>query len=178
MGRRVGDEAGGPSSSLLRYSSILLLVSAVGGFVVMAISRPEPVPITVTTTKESPLELHANGLGPVEIGIGFDKAVERGGLTVQRDDPSCSVATDPKSRATVVAKDGVVVLVSVQDPGVTTAEGIKVGSGSPEVEAAYRLGTDSGQVVVPEGENELVLGLYGGEVTFMWARRTGVSVGC
>ncbi len=120
--------------------------------------------------------LQAGGLGLIKVGMPLEDAVGIAHVKVTTGIGACDVGTDPLTAATVVGKDGAVLIVTVQDPGVRTNQGIQVGSTAEEVGAAY--GAVQQPVVVPDGDNELVIGLEDGVVSYMVARRTGISVGC
>lgn len=117
-------------------------------------------------------------MGALKLGAPFAATVAQAGLRVLADDGLCARAVDPATGATVVATVGLVETIAIQDPGVQTTAGVRVGTAQEVVERTYGRSADAGLVVLPEGANELVLGLYGGEVTFMWARRANASVGC
>lgn len=125
------------------------------------------------------MEITADGLGDVKIGMLFRDAIDQAGLTVLRDDDSCGTAGDPKTGGSVIAQHGLVVVVSVSEPGIPTDKGIQVGDATADVFEVYDPTSQVGsQVIVADGENELVIGIYDSIVTYIWARKTGASVGC
>lgn len=127
------------------------------------------------------MHIRADGLDTVKIGMPWPEAVSLANLVVQRDTKECSLASDPASGASITAYDQVVTLIMVQDSGVETVAGIGVGDSEDEVFAVYpldALDTEKGRLVILDGSNELVVGLFGGKVTYLWARQGGIANHC
>ena len=117
----------------------------------------------------------ADGLGTLKIGTLQDEA--RKSLRLVADTADCKIGTTLDATATVFIQEGKVALIAVQDPGPTTPEGIGVGDGGEGAEQIYGPATE-GQIIVPANGNELVIGLNNSTVTYLWARRQGVEIGC
>lgn len=122
------------------------------------------------------MEINSGGLPNLKLGSAFDAAVGMQGIV---DTDRCTLGIDPASGAYVYAQGGEVVLVTVRAAGVETSLGIGVGDAEREVLVGYPNATRAGdQYVVGDGTNELVVGVHGGVVTYVSARRTGLVGTC
>ncbi len=179
-----GPVTNGATGALRRVAAVACAVLVIAGIIGTMSFAPTELPATLsTTTPTRPttyprITAHGIELGNGEaILIGHDWR-DYESITWIRSEPLCRVGVT-QSGITVGAANNSVVVVSVRDSGIATPEGVEVGMSMAEVHAIYGPSKeDSGRLVLPDGDDEMVVEFHDERVSYLWARRSGVDVQC
>ncbi|WP_411282068.1 hypothetical protein [Gemmatimonas sp.] len=97
---------------------------------------------TIADRHAGPMDLTEHGIGPVRVGMTLAEvagATSAGIRLVGTDSTECSYLSwrDGPPGVLIMAEGGRVVRIDVQNPAITTSEGIKIGSTEAEVQQRY-----------------------------------------